>query len=128
MPFRYSFEHHLTKSQDPAHNDIAVPSPWLWETVVEPRMRRGAKAVEGGVCAAIEQRKPQLLILARCVGPADGYRAPLWRFYGQSGRFEPSALPLAYPQRCPAVFAASAAAARLEGAHATNPACGISWF
>ena len=61
----------LSPVADVAHNDVAVPSPWLWAGL--------AAAATTPICGALDTRKAQLLVLSECESsPEDG---PLQRFY-----------------------------------------------
>ena len=59
---------------DEAHNDVPVPSPWLYD-----RVRSGTTT--SASCARPVEAKPTLIMIAQCLGPVDGYRGPLWRHY-----------------------------------------------
>ena len=71
----------LAPSTTRAHNDVPAPSPWLYAALREP----GASGGQGGdtlrSCPSGGRRRRQLLLLADCEGPEDGYRGPLYRFY-----------------------------------------------
>ena len=60
-------------STDPAHNDVPVPSPWLYAS---------SKAANAPAAACSRPSQLQrLCVFATCSGPVDGYRGPLWRHY-----------------------------------------------
>lgn len=83
---------------DEAHNDLVIPSPWLFEALREaPRSAEGGgggeTVGEGGVKAGggtaacptaaspSPEGRPAVCALTSCDGPMEGFRGPLWRFY-----------------------------------------------
>jgi len=68
----------LSPVADPAHNDVPVPSPWLWAGLAASD---GAPTEAATSCGPLEARAPRLLVLGECEAPPEGRRGPLWPFY-----------------------------------------------
>ena len=68
----------LSPTADVAHNDIAVPSPWLYDTVADAATQTPLPSPAAVACRSA---RPQLCLIASCRGPVDGFRGPLWRYY-----------------------------------------------
>ena len=72
---------------DEAHNDVVIPSPWLFETLRAPTSTVGGGAAGGDTSgcpfatAPPPEARPAVCAFASCDGPMEGYRGPLWRFY-----------------------------------------------
>ena len=64
----------LSPVADAAHNDVPVPSPWLWAGLA-------ASAEAASLCGPLAARAPRLLVLGECEAPPEGRRGPLWPFY-----------------------------------------------